>query len=97
MGIAPYSEDSATTPFGFGSITITTHQGTWEQSCPPMHWVIDTQTLALTVDSEVAHKSVLDPLGHSLESLEGSLTNLVRSQILKGSYSWIPAHSSLSP
>ena len=47
-----------------GSSTI--HQGTQEESCPPMHWVIGIQNSVLAVDSAVASELAPVPLNHGL-------------------------------
>lgn len=53
------SEDLTTAPSGFGSVTSTTHQGTWEESHPPSGNSIQTSVPA--VDPEVAHELGLAP------------------------------------
>ena len=42
------------------------HQGTQEESCPPVHQVIGIQTTVLPVDLEVAHALAKAPLSCSL-------------------------------
>lgn len=54
-----------------GSSTI--HQGTQEESHPPVHQEIGIQTLVPDVDLVATHEQVLALLGHSLGTLENTV------------------------
>lgn len=71
----PFSRDSATAPPGFGSVTSAIHQGT-QESRPPTHQEVGTQTLVQAVDPEVPWLWWGAP--------EVSPPNSVRQEILKG-------------
>ena len=59
-------ENLVIAPFGFGSVTSTIHQETWEKSHPPMQQEIDIWTLVQAMDPEVSCEPTSDLLAHSL-------------------------------
>lgn len=52
LEIAWYPEESATDPFGLILLEASC-QGAWEESCPPMHWVIGIHISVQAMDLEV--------------------------------------------
>lgn len=64
FGIHPWTKSAFVDPVE----SSTTHPGTWEESRPPVHWVIDRHTSVSAVDPARGHKLATAPLGHDLEA-----------------------------
>lgn len=94
-------ENSDTAPYGFGSVTSTICQWTWEESHSSMYQVIDTKTsvpaLNPKLDPEVVGEPAPAPLCCSLEVPIGKTDKLSQTVDFKRALYLAPAHPSQSP